>query len=197
MKMIEQLTKTLGAVAGLCLALGLVAQAEDTPNTTPPAGKGGPGGVGRPGHHRPGQGHGDFKGPQGEEFQKMREKLKDMTPEQRQEAMKKFREKMGDKGKGGNMEDRAAKMKEHIQNNPKLSDEQKKEILGHMAKMREAREKIMKDSSLNEEQKREAMKKLHDEGQSIREKYRDILGPPPGHQPGPPHGQPGDTPPSV
>ncbi|TAN38023.1 MAG: DUF148 domain-containing protein [Verrucomicrobia bacterium] len=190
MKAIEKMTRTLGLVAGACLALGFVARAQDTnststTSTTPPEHKG---------HgHRHGQGQGagggEFVEQHRAEMEKMREKLKDMTPEQRQEAMKKFHEKLGDK------------MKERIEQNPNLTADQKKEILDHMRQLREkaqaAREKITSDTSLSEAQKHEAMKKLREtmeaDFKALREKHQGAFGP----KPGPPQGQQGGTPPSV
>jgi hypothetical protein len=161
------------------------AQGADTETTTtPPPEQKGPGGHGR---HGPGQCK--LKGPQGEQAQKFRESLKGLSEEERKVAIQKFRAKMD------------AKFKKRIEDNPKLTAEQKKEILDHMQKAQEAREKIMNDSSLSMEQKREAMEKLRETQEAarkeLREKYPDAFGPPPGKPAGAPHGQPGDTPPSV
>ena len=57
-----------------------------------------------------------------------------------------------------------------------LTAEQKKELLAHMEKMQAERMKIMQDSSLSEEQKREAMQKLREKSREMFEKYREALG---------------------
>ena len=179
----EQIMKLLGATACACLVLGFTARAEEGASTNAPAK-----------HHRgPG---GELGGGNSEDMQKFREKLKDMTPEQRQEAIKKFREKMGAKAGGGEgseawrdklkdmtpeqrqeaMKKMGEKMKERIEQSTKLTAEQKKELLAHMEKMQAEREKIMKDSSLTEEQKREAMQKLREKSRELFEKHREALG---------------------
>jgi hypothetical protein len=212
-----RLMQWLGATAGLCLVCALTVRAEEGNAAAKQQGPGG--GVSREEmekfkeklkdmtpeqrqeaiqkfREKHGQkGGGDFGGANREEMEKLREKLKDMTPEQRQEAIKKFREKMGARGGGEGseqmrerfknmtpeqrreaMQKMGAKLKERIEQNDKLSAEQKKEILSHMEKMKTEREKIMNDSSLNEEQKREAIQKLHDKGREVMEKYRHIFG---------------------
>jgi len=156
----EQTMKLVGAAACLCLALGLTARAEEGSSTNAPAQH-----RAGPGLHRGaggGEAGGMFAGNR-EEMQKFRESLKDMTPEQRQAAMQQFRQKM------------AEKLKERIEQSDKLTAEQKKEILAHMEKMKAEREKIMSDSSLNEEQKREAMKKLSEKTRELFQKHREAL----------------------
>ena len=157
----EQTMKSVGVAACLCLAFGLPARAEEGSSTNAPA----PHHAG-PGLHRGAGGGGEaggmFAGNR-EEMQKFRETLKDMTPEQRQAAMQKFRQKM------------AEKFKERVEQSDKLTAEQKKEILAHMEKMKAEREKIMSDSSLNEEQKREAMKKLTEKTRELFQKHREAL----------------------
>jgi len=201
----EQMMKFVGAAACLCLAFGLPARAEESSSTNAPSKP-----HGGPGLHRgPGAG-GEAGGAVGavsrEEMQKFRESLKDMTPEQRQEAMQKFRQKMGAKAGGGELggadreemqkfreslkdmtpeqrqeamqkfrQKMAAKMKERIEQNDKLTAEQKKEILGAMDKLKAEREKIMSDSSLNEQQKREALKKLAEQARELFQKHREAL----------------------
>lgn len=187
----KTILKFSGLAACLCMALSLTVRAEEGSSTNAPAKK----------HHR-GPGGGEFGGANAEEMQKFREKLKDMTPEQRQEAIKKFREKMGARAGGGEfggpnreemeklrermkdmtpeqrqeaMKKMAEKMKERIEQNDKLTAEQKKEILAHMAKMNAEREKIMNDSSLNEEQKREALQKLREKARDMFQKHREAL----------------------
>lgn len=168
-----RLMQWLGATAGLCLIGALTVRAGEDKTAAKPQG---PGGASR------------------EEMEKFKEKLKDMTPEQRQEAIKKFREKMGQKGggEGGDMRERLKnmtpeqrreamqkmgdKLKERVEQSDKLSADQKKEILSHMEKMKTEREKIMNDSNLTEEQKREALQKLRDKGREGMEKYRHIFG---------------------
>ena len=213
MKKYIGITKTWGLVAGLCLAAGLIARADDATTTTEPA-------TTTPEHHGQGTKHGQGLGQGGngagvtgqnrEGMEKFRESLKDMTPEQRQEAIKKFKEKMGAKGGGAGgeqwrekfkdmtpeqrqeaMKKMGDKMRERIEQNPKLTAEQKKEILEQMQQFREKsqaeREKIMSDSSLNEEQKRAAMRKLmEDHLKSMREKYPHAFGQKPGES-GPAH----------
>ena len=66
-------------------------------------------------------------------------------------------------------------MKERVEQNDKLTAEQKKEILAHMEKMKAEREKIMSDSSLNEEQKREALQKLHEKSREMFQKHREAM----------------------
>jgi hypothetical protein len=229
----EKLMKWMGATAGLCLAFGLTARAEEGSSTNAPAKH-----HGGPGLHRGAGGGGEFGGASSEEIQKFREKLKDMTPEQRQEAIQKFRQKMGAKAGGGeadgaNREEMAKfreklkdmtpeqrqeaiqkfrekmgakgggaggeqwrdklkdmtpeqrreamqkmgdKMKERVEQSDKLTADQKKEVLAHMAQMKAAREKIMSDASLTEEQKREAQQKLREKSREMFEKYREALG---------------------
>ncbi len=171
--------KWMSAAAGLCLVISLTARAEDANKDNAAA---------KPGANR-------------EELEKFKEKLKDMTPEQRQEAIKKFREKMGQKGgripgggDGAEMEKlrekmkdmtpeqrrealqkMGEKMKERIEQNDKLTAEQKKEILAHMEQMKTEREKIMNDPNLNEEQKRDALQKLREKARDQFQKHREAF----------------------
>ena len=198
--------KTSAIKFGLCLALGLMARAQDantdtptTPPTTPPEHKGS-GGHGRHGHGQgqgqglgqgQGQGQGECKGPNSEEAKKFRESLKNMPEDQRKAAIQKRMAEMGGKFKADGAQ-RLAKIKEHIEQNKNLTDAQKKEILGHIQgqfeKAKAEREKIMSDTTLDPGKKRAAMQKLHEsldaERKAMREKYRNAFGPPPGHQPG-------------
>ena len=204
----EQLMKLVGAAACVCLALGLTARAEEGSSTNAPAKH-----HGGPGLHRgAGTGGEAGGGVSREEMEKFKETLKDMTPEQRQEAMQKFRQKMAAKSGGGEFgggllggadreemqkfreslkdmtpeqrqeamkkfgQKMAGKLKERIEQNDKLTAEQKKEILAHMEKMQAEREKIMNDSSLNQEQKREALQKLREKMREMFEKHREALG---------------------
>jgi Spy/CpxP family protein refolding chaperone len=188
----KTMMKFAGAAACLCLAISLTARAEEGSTTNAPAKKH----HGGPGMHRgPGGGGGELGAANREEMEKFREKLKDMTPEQRQEAIKKFREKMAVKGGGEGseqmrerfknmtpeqrreaMQKMGEKMKERIEQSDKLTAEQKKEILAHMEKMKTEREKIMNDSNLTEEQKREALQKLREKAREMFEKHREALG---------------------
>ncbi len=158
---IEKMMKLAGVAACVCLAFSLTARAEEGGSTNAPAKHHGGQGL----HRGAGAGGGELGGGENREaLQKFRESLKDMTPEQRQEAIKKFTQKMSEK------------FKERLEQNTKLTAEQKKEILGHMEKMQAEREKIMKDSSLTEEQKREALQKLREKAREIFEKHREALG---------------------
>lgn len=67
------------------------------------------------------------------------------------------------------------KMKERVEQSDKLTAEQKKEILALLEKMKAEREKILNDSSLNKEQKRDAVSKLREKERDELKKYREAL----------------------
>lgn len=207
MKLLENTRKTLGLMASVCLAFNMAGRAQDTTNSAPTL----------PEHKYHNQGLGvQAGGPDGggeirekyrEAEKAFRESIKGLPEDQRKAAIQKHRAEMGEK-LSAEIKERLARMKEHIENNPRLTAEQKQKILSQMERQFKAtaefmqnlqkkaqagREKILNDSSLNEDQKHAAMKKfeegLRDEmkqhreameaqRKEMREKYPGAFGPP-------------------